>query len=227
MRSSLLTKLTLAAVATTAQAYKSQYYTDWDQTMTEIGCENGPVQCGDDGECGEGYGCLILDSVAVCEDISKWLCYKPNECKNGQVMNPLRYCECIDVAERDAMFCAPSAEEEEESEDCDSEETVEEEEVTVHEEPVEEEETVEEEEVVEEDEVAVDEEPVEEEETVEEDEDTVDEDENEEEDPIMIPEWLLAVDQNGNGKPDIFEYDIQGDEEEVEKEEGFARSKKP
>ena len=76
MRSTLLSKLVLAAIATGANAHKSKYYTDWDWMMEEINCPNGPVECGDDGQCGEGYACLNTSfGASVCDDISKWTCY--------------------------------------------------------------------------------------------------------------------------------------------------------
>lgn len=103
----------VAAVATTSHAYLSDYWTHWDDMMaTEINCQHGPATCGSDEDgndvnCMDGYACLRTVFGDKCDDVARYQCSK--DCGEGNVLNPLRYCTCITVEERDDMFCAQEA----------------------------------------------------------------------------------------------------------------------
>ena len=94
-------KLILAVLAT-ASAKKSPWVRDFDGMLEAVGCLDGPVNCGADnwslavGEfCGAGKGCLYdeISDWAICVDVAPWQCFR--ECDEGEVLNPLRWCQCI------------------------------------------------------------------------------------------------------------------------------------
>ena len=76
-------------------------------------CANGPVQCGSyaPGPCDADEGCASVclgggdDCTSVCLKLAPGQCRKA--CPEGQSLDPLKWCECIDDADRLAMFCAP------------------------------------------------------------------------------------------------------------------------
>ena len=77
-------------------------------------CTYGPVACGIDyitGEskfCGNDQACGQVCTESGCKNY----CFKlaPGQCRKqcpeGQTLNPVEWCECIDIKERDSMFCA-------------------------------------------------------------------------------------------------------------------------
>ena len=92
----------ILSVLGTANAYYSQYWTNFDDTVAAIGCEE-QVDCGGE-TCDAGYVCRHTDvGVSVCDDVYRYACR--TECPDGQVLSPSQYCQCIDQLERDAMFC--------------------------------------------------------------------------------------------------------------------------
>ena len=85
--------------------------------LEAVGCQSGPIECGADnlfadaGEfCGAGRGCLNFEIInwSICVDVAKWQCFR--ECDEGEVLNPLRYCQCIPESQQYDMFCAPEPE---------------------------------------------------------------------------------------------------------------------
>jgi len=111
MRSSLYSQLSLAVIATTATAGYSDYKDDgWYPKLDEIyagpNCDNGPVLCdfGATEPCLRDHACMITASGSMCDDVSRYDC--STICPEGQAKNPFRYCSCISIEERDAMFCA-------------------------------------------------------------------------------------------------------------------------
>ena len=93
---------TLAIIVAVAQAGLNEYATDWENTIPQ--CEIGPVSCGYDGVCEEGRVCADFYGYMKCFKI--WrddFCWQ--ECDEGMVNNPRRYCDCITPDELTAMFC--------------------------------------------------------------------------------------------------------------------------
>ena len=109
----------VAGLATTSNAYYSEYWTDWEGSLAAIqdgpNCGNGPAVCGADADgnavaCMDGYACFRSAFGDICDDVARYQCY--TECAEGETRNPLRYCQCITIEDRDAMFCEPAPEEE-------------------------------------------------------------------------------------------------------------------
>ena len=51
----------------------------------------------------KGYACFTDSSgVKSCNDVARYQCKKG--CPPGEALNPMKYCECMPVPERDAMF---------------------------------------------------------------------------------------------------------------------------
>ena len=83
--------------------------------LASVGCTAGPKFCGanneyaeDDAEfCGAGAGCSYNEWIdwEGCTDVAPWQCFV--ECDEGEVLSPLRYCDCIPEAELYDMFCDP------------------------------------------------------------------------------------------------------------------------
>lgn len=71
--------------------------------MDEVDCDKN-VACENDQECMKGYACFTgSNGTSYCDDIARYQCRKG--CPDGEVLDPLRYCECISIEERRAMFC--------------------------------------------------------------------------------------------------------------------------
>lgn len=98
-----------AGLASISNAWYSNYWTAWDDMMADINCD-APVSCGDEGECMMGYACVTNNGVQQCDDVARYMCMK--DCADGMVMNPMKYCDCMAVEARDAMFCADAVVEE-------------------------------------------------------------------------------------------------------------------
>ena len=90
---------TVAGIATTSQAYFSEYWTHWDDTLAEImagpNCGNGPALCGTDEDgadvtCMTGYGCFRNAFSDICDDVARYHCF--SSCEEGETLNPLKYC---------------------------------------------------------------------------------------------------------------------------------------
>ena len=95
----------------TADESLSPWVTDYEGMLAQVGCQNGPKDCRstfdtdpDPVYCGSGETCYITAFGQFCTDVAKWQCHR--ECPEGQVLNPIHYCTCIDIEERYEMFCA-------------------------------------------------------------------------------------------------------------------------
>ena len=98
----------ILSVIGSANAYYSEYWTNYDDTVAAIGCDT-PVDCGGE-TCDAGYVCRHTEvGVSVCDDVHRYACRV--ECPDGEVLSPIAYCQCIDEIERDAMFCQESFDE--------------------------------------------------------------------------------------------------------------------
>ena len=83
--------------------------------LASVGCTAGPKFCGannrnaeDEAEfCGAGRGCSYNEWIdwEGCADVAPWQCFV--DCDEGEVLSPLRYCDCIPEAELYDMFCDP------------------------------------------------------------------------------------------------------------------------
>ena len=108
-------KFMLALVSTATAISKSPWVTDFDSMLESVVCRDGPKNCGANNKfleaeyCGAGQGCYNVEILNYerCTSVFAFQCVK--ECDEGQVLNPLRYCECISEEEQYNMFCAPSA----------------------------------------------------------------------------------------------------------------------
>ena len=89
----------------TAAASKSKWLTNFDEMLAEVGCFNGPKQCGAENhlaqqgeECGPFRGCYTPKDFdhELCIDVAQWQCFK--DCPEGQALDPLSYCKCVDDA---------------------------------------------------------------------------------------------------------------------------------
>ena len=103
----------ILSVLGTANAYFSEYWRNFEQTVAALECE-APVVCGED-VCDVGQACKVLISgEAKCDDVYRYQCRNEDgqrcaddEAETGvaHVLSPLSYCTCVTEAERDAMFC--------------------------------------------------------------------------------------------------------------------------
>ena len=114
-------KSTLSAFFTAAAVAKSSpWVTNFDEKLAEVGCPNGPKQCGATNYSWSSYFSYAgqeCESGEVCSDgggfweqcrpVSRWQCFR--KCPTGQALNPLKYCECTDDSEIFDMLCAPRA----------------------------------------------------------------------------------------------------------------------
>lgn len=99
-------------VFATAFASSSPWVEDFRGMLTQVGCRNGPKMCGYDNRygdggrfCSAGEGCVDFGfGWEICDDVYPWQCFR--KCDEGQVLNPLRYCQCIPEEELYDMFCA-------------------------------------------------------------------------------------------------------------------------
>ena len=75
---------------------------------------DGPKQCGANNffkesgeECGAKRGCFSPTHFDYegCVDVAQWQCYR--ECDEGQSLDPLKYCSCVDDSDIYDIFCAP------------------------------------------------------------------------------------------------------------------------
>ena len=108
MRTSLFA--TVVKIAAAGQSLSS-WVTDYEGMLAQVGCRNGPKDCRSPWDtdpnpvyCGSGEACFITEFGQFCTGVYDWQCYK--ECPEGQVLNPIHYCTCIDIEERYEMFCA-------------------------------------------------------------------------------------------------------------------------
>lgn len=99
---------TIAAFAVNASAFS------FANQISVPECPNGPVQCGslNPGPCKSDQACATIrlsadSSASVCLDLAPGNCRRG--CPTGQSLDPTKWCECIDDADRLAMFCAPEA----------------------------------------------------------------------------------------------------------------------
>ena len=89
-------KTILSLLAATAAAEKSQWLTNFDEMLTQVGCQNGPKKCGATNflaeygeECGRYRGCYSPNSFEheKCTDVAQWQCFK--KCDETQALDPL------------------------------------------------------------------------------------------------------------------------------------------
>ena len=89
-----------------ASASKSKWVEDFDGMLESVGCSDGPKDCGANNHanskgqyCGSGRGCLRdeFSEWELCVDVAPWQCFE--ECDEGEVLSPLRYCKCIPASE--------------------------------------------------------------------------------------------------------------------------------
>ena len=114
----------ISAIVTIATAAKpnNSWLLDYEGMLAEVGCRNGPRDCRsyydinpDPVYCGTEGACFINFLSEFCREFYDWQCFL--NCPEGQVLNPLQYCSCIDIEEQYEMFCEPD-----ESDDSDKEE---------------------------------------------------------------------------------------------------------
>ena len=99
---------TITVLAITVKAVQNNL------SATKPDCKYGPVTCGFDYVTGEPKLCEADQACAnVCSESGcKSYCFKiaPGHCKRtcpeGQTLNPVEWCECIDIDQHDSMFCA-------------------------------------------------------------------------------------------------------------------------
>ena len=85
---------------------------DFDSVLESASCRNGPKMCGFNNFlgigskfCGDGKGCYANFGWEFCISVASFQC--PDTCEEGQVLNPLRYCECISEDAQYDILCAP------------------------------------------------------------------------------------------------------------------------